>query len=373
MASSSSSSPAADGRKLLPSDETPSGIKHRSSDETLAAELEGARPPAEKIPAKKAAAEPPVGEPLTKKNISSGAPLARRMKLQSFLGVADLDGGAVLFAALVSLLYALVTPWLLRRVADKLTDFVLTISALACSYFFIGAGAIRFSVTMRFVAIFCQISCGAMLLMAATYFISSNSGAAVATLLTYYAAGIFDDQQQPSECKEDQKQPSADCKEDQGQLDEPMIQFLFVHGVLSLFTLIRMVWVVLCPGSVMFIVAYDEHAKEALLMVEELSFETLFLIWPWGCFMALILQEGTVVSRNTMVSRVPISVVALFTLGVVLSVAFDEAYGLLVLWVTPIPMAGLFGYILSMFARYNHSRASLSQDQQPLESRRLRR
>ncbi|CAL5036675.1 unnamed protein product [Urochloa decumbens] len=270
---------------------------------------------------------------------------------------------------------------------------------------------------MGFLAIFFRISYAALLSVAATHFIGSNSGAAVATLVTFYAAGIFGhtiaehvqraeseamftppsvcngDQRQKSGGKGDQRQQSDDKdgmkqqsdekddmkqqfggkddlkqqsggKDDVNQHNEPLMCFLFVHGVLSLLVLVRMLWVVLYPGSVMFMVATDNHDSEVSLVVEEFSLETLFIIWPWACFVAVILQKGTVVSMSTMVYKVPAYAAALYILSAVLSIALGEAYGLLALWPAPMAMVGLFGYIIAMFSRYNHIRASLSKDQQ---------
>uniref|UniRef100_A0A0A9HNA3 Uncharacterized protein n=1 Tax=Arundo donax TaxID=35708 RepID=A0A0A9HNA3_ARUDO len=262
---------------------------------------------------------------------------------------------------LLSVLYALLTPWLLWRVAGQPTAFVWTTSLLACFYF--SVGVLRLSQKMRFFAVFFRVSYVVFLSVSATHFIGPNSGAAVVTLLTFYTAGMFGyaiaeylQRVGSEEFVSVAVIPPSQSRDLQKGRDEAVCYFCFMHSVISLSLLLRMAWLVLRPASVVFLIAAKNNDNEALLVLKELSLETLSVVWPFCGFVALILQEETIVSLPTMMYKVPACVGLLYTLSTVLSVTVGEVTAVLTLWPIPMAMVGLFGYVIGMFAHYKKIR-----------------
>ncbi|KAL6658358.1 hypothetical protein ACP70R_003944 [Stipagrostis hirtigluma subsp. patula] len=346
-------------------DATPSATEPSAEATVIAKHLEEVtRPAAEKEPSGEMTLS--TTEKKLAGEISSAAPIGRshlldgNNQIRHVLGVPD-PGGAVLFMVLVSLLYSLLTPWLLCRVAGHQTAFVWTASLLACSYFSIGTMCL--SETMGFFTVLFRISCVILMAIAGGHLIGPITGAAIASLTTFYAAGTFGYaigeylQSVGGEKSTDgaARTPPFRDEEHQRRREETICYFCFLQGTLSLFIVARMVWVLLVPASVIFLItSVDDHV---LFVVEELSLETLLLAWWWCSFLALILLEKSAVSVHTMICRIPACLVAFYTLDIVLSITVCKVAGLLVIWPVPMALVGLFGYCLAVYDRYKQIRA----------------
>ncbi|TVU26763.1 hypothetical protein EJB05_29323 [Eragrostis curvula] len=284
----------------------------------------------------------------------------------------DLDG-AVLFMAFLSVLYVLLTPWLLWRVVDQRMTFVWTTSLLSCSYFFIGT--VCFSETMGPLGMLSRFSGCILLAVAATYLISPITGAGIVGLVTFYGAGILGysigEHLQRIGIEKSAavvaSRPPRD-EEHEKRRDEWFVSAFCILGPISLLDLARMVWVVFVPGSAIFV---GPPGDEPLSVVHELSLETLFLAWTWSSIVALALLEEAFVSAKTVWYKGLACFGVSYMLSVELMVVKRNAASLMVMWTVSMATVGFFGYCLAVYARYKDIRSrnqpvtassSLSQD-----------
>ncbi|KAL6870919.1 hypothetical protein ACP4OV_014767 [Aristida adscensionis] len=285
--------------------------------------------------------------------ISSAAPPIGWRCWRRVLGAPG-PSGTVLSMALVSLLYCLLAPWLLWRVAaaGQRTVFVWAASLLACSYSSIGATCL--SETTGFLHAFFRISYYVTLLaIAGDHFVGPVTGSSIAGLATFYAAGTFGYAVGERDTSAGAAVAPPFRDDDQRRLREGAIcYYCFMQGTMSLFVFSRMLWVVLRPASVMFFMPADDHSDEALFVVMELSLEVILLTWGWCALIAVILLEQSVVSGNTLIYRIPAWLVALYALEIALGIAVGQVIGFLVLWPVAMAMVGLLGYCLAAYARY---------------------
>ncbi|XP_062182878.1 uncharacterized protein LOC133886981 [Phragmites australis] len=267
---------------------------------------------------------------------------------------------ALLGMALVSVLYVWLTPWVLKRVAGKPTAIVLASSLLAGCYILLWT--ITLSETMGFLTIFFRGTYVVLLALTAAHHIGPESGAAFASLCTFYAAGMLGYAiAEHRQLAGSEKSASAVVtppyrgEEHQQRREGWFFYGCFIQGITTLCFLVRMAWVIFFPADVAF--SADDPADRILLVVEELSLETVALAWLWSDFVSLVLLEEALVSLETMFIKVPAFFVAIYTLNVVLLVAVSSAAGLLVLLPAPIAMSGFLGYCLAVYARYKKTRA----------------
>nr|CAB3459992.1 unnamed protein product [Digitaria exilis] len=203
---------------------------------------------------------------------------------------------------LVTVLYALLTPWLLWRVAGQPTAFVWTISLVACSYFIAGTIYLSDTITTAILSVFFRVSCGTLLTVAATHLIGPTTGAIIFTLFTFYAAGMlgyaigehlqrvgFENSAGIAAAR-----PARD-EELQKRRDESVFYICFIQGNMTLGLIVRMAWLVFFPVV--------SEADDLLFIVEELSQEAMFLSWMWTNVVALFQLEEALVSAYTMFGR----------------------------------------------------------------------
>ncbi|TVU26772.1 hypothetical protein EJB05_29333, partial [Eragrostis curvula] len=263
--------------------------------------------------------------------------------------------GTVFKMLLVSVLYALLTPWLLSLVADQpTTSFVWTTSLLAGSYFFVGT--VSLSQTMRLPAVFFRFSYAAMLAVAGAHFVGPVTGAAVACLSTFYAAGTFGHavaehrQRVGTETSAGAVVPPPFRNEEHRERREAFLCYAFVQfAAVSFFVLARMVWVVFFPACVSYL---SDHGDEALAVAVELSFETLGLAWLWIFFVAVMLLEQALASFKTVACLGIASLIGSLVLSCVVSIVLGDRARLLVMWLLSMAAVGFFGYCLAVHARY---------------------
>nr|CAB3463696.1 unnamed protein product [Digitaria exilis] len=182
---------------------------------------------------------------------------------------------------LVTVLYALLTPWLLWRVAGQPTAFVWTISLVACSYSIAGTICLSDTITTAILSVFFRVSCGTLLTVAATHLIGPTTGAIIFTLFTFYAAGMlgyaigehlqrvgFENSAGIAAAR-----PARD-EELQRRRDESVFYICFIQGNMTLGLIVRMAWLAFFPVV--------SGADDLLFIVEELSQEAMFLSWMGG-------------------------------------------------------------------------------------------
>lgn len=262
---------------------------------------------------------------------------------------------------LVSLLYALLTPWLLCRVASHPSALVWTTSLVSCSYFFIGT--IYFSsdtTTTAILSVFFRVSCGTLLTVAATHLMGSNTGAIIFTLFTFYAAGMLGYaigeylQRAGFENSADIAAARPLRDEDlQKSRDECVFYICFIQGNMSLGLIVRMAWVVLFPPS-----RWCQRPPMMISCSSSMSSHWRPCFFP-GCGPTWWLYS----SWNRLLSQsIPCSASVLLATWrcihstfVFLIVKWNAA-AMLIHWALAISMAGFFGYCLAFHARYKHIR-----------------
>ncbi|KAL6658385.1 hypothetical protein ACP70R_003971 [Stipagrostis hirtigluma subsp. patula] len=287
---------------------------------------------------------------------------ARRQERQNpvsddvlFLGVPDPDG-AVLLMVLVSVLYALLTPWLLWLVAGRPAAFVWTASLLACSYFLVGT--VCLSETMGFSDVFLRISHVALLADAAAHLIGPVTGAAVASFATFYgvwmlgyAVGEYLQRVGTERAAAVVASIPYGDEEHERRKEAWLFYAWFAQGTMSSFVVARMAWVAVFPASVVLLPSDDgDRAEEALFVVQELAMETFFVALFWSQVVALVMLEGALVSMETMIFRAMGFYAVSCLLGVVVSHAVSNA-GLVVVWAMAAAMVGFLGYCHAVHAR----------------------
>ncbi|KAL6640845.1 hypothetical protein ACP70R_021968 [Stipagrostis hirtigluma subsp. patula] len=306
---------------------------------------------------------------------------ARRQERQNpvsddvlFLGVPDPDG-AVLLVVLVSVLYALLTPWLLWLVAGRPVAFVWTASLLACSYFLIGT--ISLSETMGFSDVFLQISHVALLADAAAHLIGPVTGAAVASFATFYGVWMLGYAVGEYLQRVGAERAAAVVAslpygdEDHERRKEAWLFYAwFAQGTMSSFVVARMAWVAVFPASVVLLPSDNgDRAEEALFVVQELAMETFFVALFWSQVVALVMLEGALVSMETMIFRAMGFYAVSCLLGVVVSHAVSNAAGLVVFWAMAAAMVGFLGYCHAVHARCKLYRIRPTKRNQPVSTR----
>lgn len=268
--------------------------------------------------------------------------------------VPDLKG-AVLLVVLASVLYALLTPWLLWRVAGQPMTFVWTTSLVSISYSLVGT--ICLSETMGPCGLLLRFSGGTLLAVAASHVISPVTGAATASLVTFYATGMLGysigEYLQRIGFEKSAEvvagRPARD-EEQEKIREEWLVSLCFFQGIISLFILVRMVWVLFVPG----LTAFDDPIDVPLGVVGELSAETLVLAWIWSGAVALPMLEETLVSFDTVFGKGLVCFIATCALSIMFMA--DKCYvaSLLVMWTVAMAAVGFFGYCFAVYARCKH-------------------
>ncbi|KAL6870737.1 hypothetical protein ACP4OV_014585 [Aristida adscensionis] len=265
---------------------------------------------------------------------------------------------------LVSVVFAVLTPWLLWRAAGQPTAFVWTGSLLACSYLVIGT--VCLSCRMGFAYAFFRVSYVLLLGFAAANLVGAVRAAAVASLATFGAAWMFgyavgEHRQlvgaEWSAVAVVRHHPSWD--------DDHKAWFLLICsyiGAVTLATIARMAWLIAVPASACFLQSKDDHTEEALFVVMELAVEAFVIVGFWSIPVAVNLLERQVIfSMGAMSLRVLGIFAASILLNSVLSHAVGNAAGLLVFWVMAMGMAAFLGYGLAVHAWCEDLRARLSE------------
>lgn len=276
------------------------------------------------------------------------------------LGVPALYGPA-LFVAVASVLYALLTPCLLWRAAGEPMTFVWATSLASISYSLIGTICLSETETMGpIIGALLRLPGVTLLAVAASHVISPLTGAAAASLVTFYAAGVLGYsvgehlQRVGFEKSADvvAGRPALD-EEKEKMREESFFMLCFVQGIISVFILARMAWVVFVPGSTVF----DDPADEPLAVVQELSTGMIILPWIWSGAVALGLLEQALVTFDTLYGKGLVCFVAMYVLSIAFMAAKCYAASLLVMWTAAMAVVGFFGYCIAVYERCNHIRS----------------
>ena len=261
-----------------------------------------------------------------------------------------LPNGVFLSMSFVTIIYAVIAPWMLWRVATDHVSLMWTSSILACSYGALWTIALSARLAGAFLAIIFRVSYVALVAFASTHLIGTANGISIVYLDTFYVAGMLGyavaeyrlrrgTEQCPSAILAAKPPPLED--QERGDEEAGLYYMGFLFGSVSLCLVGRMAWLLLYPCGGKCLISY---------VIEELSFEASMLIYIWVIFVSLTQLEGALVCYNTLFCKMPICFGAWFVLGVLLGVPVSGAIEMLIFWIGTMALAGFFGYCLAVHA-----------------------